>query len=158
MDFLSLLSGRAWAWGGAIVALASFLVWGAISLVHSTRDACEGRHALELAESIERASAQAREIALQDAEVLQSGEITRERIRTIYRERERKLAEMVPVDCNACRISPPAIGLLNDALANRPTKPSNQNTDPLPGLGNPPSGGRNFRGIDGLIGRDQQVL
>lgn len=158
MGFLSLLSGRAWVWGGGIIALAAFLVWGAVSLVHGTRDACEGRHAVAMAESIKRAEAQAREIALQDAEVLQSGETTRERIRTVYRERERKLAGMVPIDCNACRISDPAIGLLNDALSNGAAKPADPNTNALPRPGDPSAGGNHYRDFNSPIGRDRKVL
>ena len=46
MGFLSLLSGKAWAGLGAACAFAIFIGLGAMALVDSTLDACEGKHAL----------------------------------------------------------------------------------------------------------------
>lgn len=45
MGIFGILSARGWASLGALVAVAAFLGWGAVSLVDSTRAACEGEHA-----------------------------------------------------------------------------------------------------------------
>lgn len=144
----------------AIYALIALLVSGGIGFAGYQRGykSATDSAKVDLAGHIERAATEARKVALQDAEVLQDGDTKRERIRTVYRERERELATMAPLDCNSCRLSPPAIGLLNDALAGSDAKPAYPNPNPVPGPVNPPTGGRNFRSLDGLVDRDQLVL
>lgn len=160
MGLLSLLPVRAWAFLGIALAL-SVLVWSGYSAVFNRGVAsAEARHAIALAESIERAQAQAREIALQDAEVIQEGAAERERIRTVYRNREIELVKYVPIDCAYCRIAPPGVGLLNDALGNAkpPTADPGSQPPPLPGPTVPDQGGDYSRGLRDLSGRGRKVL
>ena len=120
---------------------------------------CEARNSKALAESIIRAEVQARELALQDAEVLQEGTTERERIRNVYRDREIEIVKHVP-DCSACRVSAAGIGVLNDALSNAPAPPANPGGESgaLPGPSVPDSGGDYSRGLRDLDSRGRQVL
>jgi hypothetical protein len=114
------LIGPAAKYIGAPVAIA-LLAWGGYAFIHHRGVAdCERDHNQALVESIKRAAAQAREIALQDAEVLYSTYRTVERIRTVYREREQGVKDAVHQDCRLCALSPDGLKLLNDALTNGP--------------------------------------
>jgi hypothetical protein len=111
------LVGTAAKYIGAPVAIA-LLAWGGYAFIHHRGVAdCERDHNLALADSIQRAAAQAREIALQDAEVLDSTYRTVERIRTVYREREQGVKDAVPQDCRLCALSPSGLNLLNQSLS-----------------------------------------
>lgn len=104
-------------------------------------NACERDHHAAMVESIQRAQAQAREIALQDAEVSNAYETERERIRTVYRDREIEVEKNVPADCRTCSLSPTGLGLLNDALTNHQAREPNDPGQPdvtVPGTSNPP--------------------
>lgn len=122
--------------------------------------ACEGRHALALAAVITRAQEQAREIALQDAEILYHGAAERERIRHVYRDREVGIVKYLPPDCAVCRIAPAGIGLLNNALSNAAATPADpgSKSGPVPGPTIPDQGGGAGRGFRGLDSRGRQVL
>ena len=161
MGFLAGISGKVWAGFIAACLVAAALGWAGMAIDSRAIARCEGRHALALAESIERAQAQARELALQDAEVISAGETTREKIRIIYRDREKELEQHVPVDCAKCRLSDSGIGLLNDALSNA-TRPeaAHPRSEPRTGIRHPGQGGNgDTSGSRGIIDiRQRKVL
>jgi hypothetical protein len=76
-----------------------------------------------MVESIQRATAQAREIALQDAEISAGFEITRTRIQTVYRNQAVEVVREIPADCTQCRIGPAGLGLLNNAISGASAAP-----------------------------------
>ncbi len=121
---------------------------------------CEARNSKALADSINRAQEQAREMALQDAEVLQTGTLYRDRIRNTYRDREIEIVKHVPADCNACRIGPDGIKLLNDALSNAAATPADpgEQPAPLPGPAIPDHGRDSGGGVRYFNSRGGQVL
>ena len=156
MGFLTGLSARAWASIG-LAALVAVLAWrGYVAVFDRGVDHCEARHGKVMAEAIQRAQAEARAIALQDAEVIYSGLAERERIRTVYRVREKEVEKHVPIDCNQCRLSPPGVGLLNDALSDRQLDtPDTRSQPPVGATPQPPGGDRNIGGNGGLIDNRQ---
>jgi hypothetical protein len=113
-----------------------------------------------LAASIKRAQEQAREIALQDAEVLQDGITYRTKLRDVYRDREVEIVKLVPPDCSACRLGTDGIKLLNDALSNATTTPTNPGSEPnpVPKSSVPDNGGDTTRGFRNLDSRGRQIL
>lgn len=104
---------------------------------------CQREHQVALAAHIQRAQAQAVEIALQDAEISESYEIWRTRTVTKVEEVIRE----IPADCAACRLSPNGLSLINAARSGG--LPSAQNPgQPDAALSAPPSvENRNVPGI-----------
>ena len=116
-----------------LAMLVLYAAWRGYSAVIDRGVAiCEARHSRALAESIERAQAQAREIALQDAEVLQAGTVYRNKIRDVYRDREIEIVKHIPADCSACRLGPDGLKLLNDALSNAAAAAKSPGIQPAP--------------------------
>jgi len=107
--------------------LARYLIGGALSLAvvgglygavrHSGYSACKRDADAAMVESIQRAQEQAREIALQDAEVALDTIRTVQQIRTVEKVITVEVQNEIPTDCRACAVSPRARGLLNDALS-----------------------------------------
>ena len=161
MGFLAGISGKAWAGFIAACLVAAALGWAGIAIDSRAVARCEGRHALALAKAVELAKAEARKTALQDAKVAAAGETTREKIRIIYRDREKELEQHVPVDCAKCRLSDSGIGLLNDALSNaaRP-EAAHPRSEPRTGIRPPGQGGNgDTSGSRGIIDiRQRKVL
>lgn len=159
---VSFMSVRSWAILGAVCAV-SLLAWnGYRSIFNSGVSYCEGMAAKELVAHVTRAQEQARQMALQDAEVLQSGTDYREVLRNVYRTREIEIVKQIPADCSSCRITPAGIQLLNDALSNAPTtaNPSNPRSESNP-LPRPPiqnQGGNSGRGFRDLDSSGRKVL
>ena len=144
-----------------LAMLVLYAAWRGYSAVIDRGVAiCEARHSRALAESIERAQAQAREIALQDAEVLQAGTVYRNKIRDVYRDREIEIVKHIPADCSACRLGPDGLKLLNDALSNAAAPPASSGSKPdsLPRPAVPDNGGDATRGFRNLDSRGRQVL
>lgn len=142
LGFLKGVSPLNWLRVGLVVALAlgAWRLYGAVWA--RGWDARDAKAVAELAESIERAGAEARAIALQDAEISADLETERERIRTVYRNREVEVIKHVPADCIQCRLAPAGLGLLNDALTNGqggasadPGKPDYTLPKPVPPAG-----------------------
>lgn len=71
-------------------------------------------------EAVARALRQADETARQDAEIAAGYEHERERIRYIYKERQRELPDHVP-DSGLCRLDPIGLRLVNAAIRNEPS-------------------------------------
>lgn len=125
---------------------------GSIYLVVDRRGyaRCEREQQVALAAHIQRAQAQATEIALQDAEISESYEIWRTRVVTKVEEVIRE----IPADCAACRLNPRGLSLLNAArsggmpMAHDPSQPDAAvpPTTQAPNRGDAGTGGR---GIDG---------
>lgn len=161
MGFFARISGKAWA--GFIVAclVAAILGWIGVVIDSGGYARCEGKHALALAKAVELAKAEAHKTALQDTKVVAAGETTREKIRIIYRDREKELEQHVPIDCSKCRLSDSGIGVLNDALSNA-TRPEAPNTGIEPPTSTRPpgqSGNGNHSGSRGIIDiREWKVL
>lgn len=103
----------------ATLAAAGLLAWVYHAVYDRGYGACARDNQAVLADQIHRAAEQAREIALKDAEIVLEGEKLRQKIRTVYRDREIEVKQYVPEDCNRCAIAPPGLGLLNDALAGK---------------------------------------
>jgi hypothetical protein len=74
--------------------------------------ACEDKHRIALAESIERATAQAHQIALQDAEVSEYYEKWRTQV--IVRNVVEEVTREIPADCMRCGIGPDGLRKLNE--------------------------------------------
>jgi hypothetical protein len=152
------LFGPAAKYIGAPVAIA-LLAWGCYAFIHHRGVAdCERDHNLALVESIQRAATQAREIALQDAEVLNDVVSVVEKIRVVYREREQGVKDAIPLDCRQCSLSPSGLGLLNESLSNSAgaTEDSGNVHPRVPGtIPNPgwqfPGGGREIGGYSRQI-------
>ena len=95
-----------------------------------------------LADSIARAAEQARQIALQDAEVAAGVAQVVTRIRTVERPIEVEVVREISPDCTACAVTPRARGLLNDALSGRAfqTPGAGEPARPVPPPVAPPAG------------------
>jgi hypothetical protein len=107
------LLGPAAKYIGAPIAVA-LLAWGGYTFIHHRGVAdCERDHDLALAEHIQRAASQAREIALQDAEVSGGYEITRFRIQTVYRDKAVEVVREITPDCMQCGLGPDGLRLIN---------------------------------------------
>jgi len=145
----------------AVLAVAVIYAgWRGYSAIYDRGVAvCEARSAKALAESIVRAQEQAREIALQDAEILHAGTAERQRIRNVYRDREIEIVKYLP-DCGGCVIAPDGIRLLNDALSNAATTSADPGSESgtLPRPTVPDQGGSTRRGIHDFDRRGRQVL
>ncbi len=116
LSFIKGVTPLAWLRVGLVVALA-LGTWRLYGFVWDRGwDARDAKAVTELAESIERAGAEARAIAIQDAKISAGFETERERIRTVYRDREIEVIKHVPADCIQCRLAPAGLGLLNNAL------------------------------------------
>jgi len=85
-----------------------------------------------MVESIQRAQEQAREIALQDAEVALDTIRTVQQIRTVEKVITVEVQNEIPTDCRACAITPRARGLLNDALSGLRAAPAYPGKSPGP--------------------------
>jgi hypothetical protein len=126
------LIGPAAKYIGAPVAIA-LLAWGGYMAIGSRfTAACERDYQVALAASIIRAQEQARTLALQDFEVLQSGIVEVEKIRTVYRKAEVEIVKYVPTNCMQCSLSPDGLKLLNDALTNSSSEGVQPNTGVTP--------------------------
>ena len=80
-------------------------------------EACETEHKAALAEHLLRAQEQAREQAIQDAEIAFDHIRTVQQIRTVEKTLTVEVQSEIPTDCRACAVAPRARGLLNDALS-----------------------------------------
>lgn len=74
-------------------------------------------------EAVERAIAQARQIADQDAEVAAAYEATRERIRTVTNTRIEEIIRHAAPSIATCSMDADGLRILNDALADAPADP-----------------------------------
>lgn len=161
MDFLTGLSARAWA-GIGLAALVAVLGWrGYIAIYGRGVADNERKHQARVAKAVELAETEARKIALQDAKTIYSGLAERERIRVVYRDREKEVEKYVPIDCNQCRLSPAGVGLLNDALSNAagPETPDTGSKPPTGPAPQPEGGDRSVEGNGGIIdNRQRKVL
>ena len=139
----------------ALVALVGFGSAGAVGYARGHRAAAKDC-ALARAASVERATEQARSIALQDAEVSAGFEVTRTRIQTVYRDKAVEVVHEIPQDCSQCSLSPAGLKLLNDALSGQPGSPPadpgkpDQSVRPAkpPALWHFPGGGHEIGGVD----------
>ena len=138
-------------WLGAFIGLAAVLAWAYQAIDARAVARCEGKHAIALAEHIQRAQAQATEIALQDAEISESYEIWRTRTVTKVEEVTRE----VPADCATCRLNPRGLSLLNAARSGvLPMAPDpGQPETTLPPAAQAPNRGDAGTGGRGLDGR-----
>lgn len=120
MGFLTGLSARAWAWLG-LVALVAFLGWRGYGAIYDRGVAAtERKHQAALAGHIQRAQAQARAIALQDAEVATETIKIQRQIEIKYRDREIEVIRNVKVDDSGCPgLTQFGYGLLNSVIAPR---------------------------------------
>lgn len=109
MPFLSLIPLRAWLYLAAVVAITAGLWGGYRHVVGIGRDDCERDHAASLAASIERATAQANQIAVQDAAVSEYYEKWRTRV-VVQTE---SVTHEIPPDCRQCGLGPNGLQLLN---------------------------------------------
>jgi hypothetical protein len=140
-SFFKLLPIRTWASIGAALAVAGFIAWGFVSVRNSGMDACERKHQVELAAHIERAAAQAHQIALQDAEVIAWADTkTRTVFKTLWREHENTAF----ADC--------ALSPAGRVLWNKATRAATDLTDPSVEAGAAEAaddtGNRDAEGID----------
>lgn len=120
MDFLSGLSARTWAWIG-LVALVTFLGWRGYGAIYDRGVAAtERKHQAALAYHIQRAQAQAREIALLHAKAAEKTIHIQRQIEIKYRDREIEVIRHVKVDDAGCPgLTQFGHGLLNSVLAPR---------------------------------------
>ena len=115
--------------GGLVVVS---LAGGLYGLGHRAGvDACRA----DLAGHLSRAAEQARQIALQDAEVSAQAAQVIHAIRTVEKRVEVEVINEVHADCTTCALSPRGRGLLNDAIAGRAYTPA----DPAPPAGTLPA-------------------
>ena len=149
-------------WIGALIGVAALCAWAYQTIDSRAVARCEGKHAIALAGHIQRAQAQATEIALQDAEISESYEVWRTRTVTKVEEVTRE----VPADCAACRISPVGLSLINAArggglpMAENPGQPDVALPTPpaAPNRGDAGTGGRSLDGRPGLLRLQGETL
>ena len=123
MPFLLFLRSPIAKYLGIALAIAGLCWWGYLAIGSRFTAACERKHQLALAESIERATAQAAEIAMQDAEVSQYYEKWRTKV--IVRNVVEEVTREIPVDCMRCGIGPDGLRKLNEIRAGKvPADPS----------------------------------
>jgi hypothetical protein len=128
MGFLATTLGR-YLLGSALVAVvAGYLGYRAYATGYHN---CDIEHQADIAAAAQEAADAARKVAAADAEIIRSGSDAREKIRTIYRDREIEVTKNVPPDCTQCSLTPAGIRLLNDAITNAPRSTP-------PGTGVPP--------------------
>lgn len=145
--------------------LGRYLIGGVLSVVvvgglygvvrHSGYSACQRDQQAALVASIQRAQEQAREIALQDAEVALDTIRTIQQIRTVEKVITVEVQNEIPTDCRACAITPRARGLLNDALSGLHSTPADPGKPPgtMPTPDSPPYRelpGSRFQGGGGI--------
>jgi len=97
---------------GIAAALAFIVGYGVWAIRDSGVQACEQKHAVVLAESIQRAAAQARALALQDAEVSEYYEKWRTKV--IVRNVVEEVTREIPADCMRCGLGPDGLRKLNE--------------------------------------------
>ena len=125
-------------WLGLALALAAG-AWSAYLAIDSRATTrCETEHRLELAEHIERAQAQAHQIAMQDAEISQYYEVWR--TRTVTKTEE--VIREIPAECARCAISARGMQLLNAARSepHQPAPDTRQPDNALPPAAAPGAG------------------
>jgi hypothetical protein len=136
MDFFKLLPIRTWAYLGLAIGLSGLVTWGFVSIRSSGVADCERKHQVELAQHIERAAAQAHQIALQDAEVISWADNVRTRtiFKTLWREHE----TTVHADCS---LTPASRVLWNRAVrAATDLSDTGIEGEPSPPVDNPGNG------------------
>lgn len=97
---------------GIALAVAGLCWWGYMAIGNRFTAACERKHQLALAESIERATTQAHQLALQDAEVSEYYEKWRTQV--IVRNVVEEVTHEIPADCMRCGIGPDGLRKLNE--------------------------------------------
>lgn len=110
--------------GALVVSLAGGLYFSGRS---AGVDSCRA----DLAEHLARAGEQARQIALQDAEVSAQAAKVIHAIREVEKRVEVEVVNEIPADCSTCALTPRGRGLLNDAITGRAYTPA----DPAPPAG-----------------------
>jgi hypothetical protein len=134
------LLGPAAKYIGTPVAIA-LLTWGGYLFIHSRGVAdCERDNNLALAEHVRLAASQAREIALQDAEVSGGYEITRFRIQTVYRDKAVEVVREITPDCMQCGLGPDGLRLINSIRRGELPAVSSQPDGGLPPAADAPIG------------------
>ncbi len=114
--FWSVLTGLAPGASSALsVGVLAFFLGGAAGGWAGWKITSNSHKAAKL-ESVERAVAQAQKIAKEDAEVAAGYERVRERVRTVYRDREVEVVDAIPLDCRRCGLTPQGLDLLNGAV------------------------------------------
>jgi hypothetical protein len=106
-----------WAYLGLCVAFAGAGVAVYRHVDAGGYDRCQMEHEAALVEHITRAQEQAREQAIQDAEIAFDHIRTVQQIRTVEKTLTVEVQSEIPTDCRACAVVPRARGLLNDALS-----------------------------------------
>ena len=137
-DFIPAPYLRLVKWGVLVLGALGLLGYG-YHLGHSNATTlCKAN----LAGSIARAAEQARQIALQDAEVSADVARTITKIRTVERPIEVEVIREIPADCVLCAVTPRARGLLNDALSGRAFQApgAGEPARPVPPPVSPPAG------------------
>lgn len=114
-DFIPASYLRLAKWGALVLGAFGLLGYGYHLGYGNATTLCKAN----LAGSIARAAEQARQIALQDAEVSADVARTITKIRTVERPIEVEVIREIPTDCTLCAVTPRARGLLNDALSGR---------------------------------------
>lgn len=113
---LALLAGyQRYLLGLAAIAVAAGGLY-VLGRIHGA-GACEQDHLANTAVHLQRAAEQAREIALQDAEVSAETAKVITRIRTVESAKQVEVKNEVQPDCNLCAVTPRGKLLLNDALS-----------------------------------------
>jgi len=97
-------------WLGVILAIAGLCIGGYLFIYNRGVASCERKHQIALAEHIERASAQAHQIAMQDAEIISWADGKKTVFKTLWKEHE----TIVYSDCS---LSPAGRVLFNRAIA-----------------------------------------
>ena len=136
MGFLSLLPIRSWAHLGLALGISVLVAWGFMAIRGSGVADCERKHQIALAEHIERAAAQAHQIALQDAEVISWADKVRTTtvFKTLWREHE----TTVHADCS---LTPASRVLWNRAVrAATDLSDTGIESEPNPSVDNPGDG------------------
>lgn len=117
MPFLLFLRSPLAKYIGIALAISGLCWWGYMAIGSSFTAACEDKHRVALAESIERATAQATQIALQDAEVSEYYEKWRTQI--VVRNVVEEVTREIPADCMRCGIGPDGLRKLNEIRAGK---------------------------------------
>lgn len=121
--------------GGLAVRALVVLVGALVLFVAGYRmggNAADNQHKADLADHLLRAQEKVRATAVQDAETTREGESKRERIRTVYRDRELEVVKHVEADCGKCGLTPDGLRLFNDAITGTVDPNTGKQTDPVP--------------------------
>jgi len=143
MDFFKLLPIRSWAYLGLALGLSVLVTWGVMAIRGSGVASEQRKHQVELAQHIERAAAQAYQIAMQDAEIINWSDNARTVtvFKTLWKEHE-------TITYADCKLTPAGRVLYNRAIRYA-TDLSDTIEQSEQGEESPNAGDRDVKGNDG---------